>query len=125
MKAFLSAYFVIHSVAAFATPFPFGGPRPSPSFAAAAALQERNDNRNTCLSATPQTVVDSKPSVIDADNWNLLSLRGQAALARLIDADAGVGAQTHVYADWPPAGTEDDGKKKLTEQVRRQSRSDG
>lgn len=116
MKLALSAYLLIHSVSAFARPFPFWGRHTSTSFAAAAPTTERNA-KDTCLSATPETVIDSRPAVIDEDNWNLLSKRGQAALARLIEADQGIRAQTHVYADWPAAGTEDEGKKRLAEQV--------
>ena len=117
MKFIVSACLLINSVAAFARPFPFGG-RPGSVAAAAAPVPESPSSlsSNTCLQATPSTV-ESKPTVIDAANWELLSARGQAALARLIAADEGKGAQAHVYSDWPAAGTEDEGKKRLAEQV--------
>ena len=55
--------------------------------------------------------------IVSADNWALLSPRGQTALQNLIEGDAGIHAQTHVYADWPAAGTDDDGKIRLTEKL--------
>lgn len=118
MKFALSAFLLIHSVAAFARPFPVWG-RSSPSSSAAATIvggDDRASHVNTCLQAAPASV-ESKPAVIDTNNWELLSPRGQAALAGLIRADEGFGAQTHVYRDWPAAGTDDEGKKRLAEQV--------
>ena len=55
--------------------------------------------------------------IVSADNWALLSPRGQTALQNLIEGDAGIHAQTHAYADWPAAGTDDDGKIRLTEKL--------
>lgn len=57
-------------------------------------------------------------SFISQENWELLSPRGQTALANLIKGDVGIGAQEHVYANWPDKGTDDEGKIKLAEQVR-------
>lgn len=54
---------------------------------------------------------------VSNDNWSLLSARGKQALSNLINGDEGIGAQGHVYKDWPEAGTEDEGKVKLAEQV--------
>jgi hypothetical protein len=34
-----------------------------------------------------------------------------------MEYDCEDGAQRHVYADWPEVGTDDEGKKKLAEQV--------
>ena len=127
MKLVFSACLLIHSVAAFARPFPFWG-RGQGVASAAEALS--SSTTNTCLqqATTPSdttvddstTAITTKPlAIVDAANWELLSARGQAALERLIQADDGIGAQTHVYGDWPPAGTDDDGKKRLTEQVRK------
>lgn len=48
----------------------------------------------------------------------LLSDRGREALMRLMEHDVDVGAQRHVYADWPKCGEDDDGKVRLAEQVR-------
>jgi hypothetical protein len=56
-------------------------------------------------------------SFISQENWELLSPRGQTALANLIKGDVGIGAQEHVYANWPDRGTDDEGKIKLAEQV--------
>ena len=60
---------------------------------------------------------------ISQDNWDLLSERGQTSLANLIKSDADVGAQTHVYANWPEIGTDDEGKQQLADQVSEKIRS--
>ena len=119
MKLVLSACLLIHSVSAFARPFSFWGQGRNKGAAAASIVAEATTTTSsTCLQATSSAAtVDSKPTVIDAANWELLSERGQAALARLIQADDGIGAQAHVYADWPAAGTDDQGKQRLAEQV--------
>lgn len=54
--------------------------------------------------------------VVLSANLDLLSERGRAALTTLIEHDDG--AQKHVYADWPEPGTDDEGKRRLAEQVR-------
>jgi len=54
---------------------------------------------------------------ITQDNWDLLSERGQKALSNLIHGDDVIQAQKHVYANWPERGTDDEGKRKLTEQL--------
>jgi len=54
---------------------------------------------------------------ISQDNWDLLSGRGQTSLANLINSDALIGAQTHVYENWPEIGTDDEGKKQLADQL--------
>jgi len=59
----------------------------------------------TCLEAT-----------VTADNLDLLSERGRNAILGLIKHDID-GAQAHVYANWPEAGVEDEGKKLLAEQL--------
>jgi hypothetical protein len=57
--------------------------------------------------------------VVSAENWDLLSDRGKAALSRLILYDVANGhAQKHVYGDWPEKGTEDEEKRGIAEQVR-------
>jgi len=61
---------------------------------------------------------DIVASYINKENWVILSPRGKVALANLIESDVGIGAQRHVYADWPVAGVDDENKRKLTEQVR-------
>lgn len=56
--------------------------------------------------------------VVSAENWDLLSDRGKAALSRLILYDVTNGhAQKHVYGDWPEKGTEDEEKRGIAEQV--------
>lgn len=55
--------------------------------------------------------------IITNDNWALLSSRGQTALQNLIEGDVGINSQSHVYADWPAAGTDDEGKIRLTEKL--------
>ena len=65
----------------------------------------------TCLS-------ESVAAFISEQNWALLSSEGQAALASLIESDAEFLAQKHVYADWPEAGVDDEGKIRLCNQVR-------
>mmetsp|Transcript_26451 Transcript_26451/g.30747 ORF Transcript_26451/g.30747 Transcript_26451/m.30747 type:complete len:718 (+) Transcript_26451:241-2394(+) len=54
---------------------------------------------------------------ISSDNWSLLSTRGKQALTNLINGDEGIGAQEHVYKDWPESGVDDEGKMELTEQL--------
>jgi hypothetical protein len=76
------------------------------------------DKTSSSMQATPvATGVEAKPEVMDADNWQLLSARGQAALARLVHHDEVEQAQAHVYSDWPAVGTDDKGKRQLAEQV--------
>lgn len=52
---------------------------------------------------------------VTSENLAVLSERGQAALTSLVEHDDG--SQSHVYADWPEPGTDDEGKKQLGEQV--------
>jgi hypothetical protein len=58
----------------------------------------------------------AKPSV-SQENLELLSVRGQSAVSRLIENDVG-GYQSHVYGHWPEPGVQDDDKRRLAEQVR-------
>ncbi len=83
------------------------------------AVRGGSDDSSTCLAATKEgvTMSDAVSKYISDDNWSLLSERGQAALNNLITGDEDLGAQTHVYADWPEKGTDDEGKTKLSEQV--------
>jgi len=68
-------------------------------------------------SSGTNTLPSSLEGIVTADNWSLLSQRGQEALQSLVESDAGIGAQVHVYGDWPEAGAEDDGKIRLTEKL--------
>ena len=76
---------------------------------------------DSSISATTEESLSTDAAVssfISKENWDLLSSRGQTALANLIKGDVGIGAQEHVYANWPTKGTDDEGKIKLAEQVR-------
>jgi hypothetical protein len=77
----------------------------------------RGGGSKSSSTARRASLVDTK--VIATDNWALLSERGREALRDLIEHDAPHGSQRHVYADWPPAGTDDEGKRRLAEQVSR------
>lgn len=61
------------------------------------------------------TSVES-PVAVSSENLALLSERGREAVTNLIANDVS-GAQKHVYSDWPAAGTQDDDKRRLAEQV--------
>lgn len=73
---------------------------------------------------TPQTTTKSSTTSlqvaaavgISTNNLQLLSERGRNAILSLIQNDP-LGAQAHVYTDWPEAGLEDDGKQQLADQV--------
>ena len=69
---------------------------------------------DTQLFATSTTT--SQPAVSES-NLQVLSERGRTALQKLVESDPD-GHQAHVYGDWPEAGVEDQGKKRLAEQVR-------
>jgi len=71
-------------------------------------------------SSLPATAVDETEiarEYISEDNWDLLSSRGKTALSKLISSDVGVNGQKHVYDEWPEAGTDDEGKVQLAEQI--------
>ncbi|CAJ1930583.1 unnamed protein product [Cylindrotheca closterium] len=55
-------------------------------------------------------------SMISTENLDLLPERGRAAVLSLIESDVD-SSQSHVYGDWPEAGTQDEGKKRLSEQL--------
>lgn len=60
----------------------------------------------------------SVPTIdLSSSNLALLSDRGRTALLNLVKNDID-GAQRHIYADWPEAGNDDEGKVRLAEQVR-------
>lgn len=84
-------------------------------FVCGGSLSTSSDAFGTNLKSS----VDS-PSAIESavtpENLELLSERGRQAIVGLIENDAD-GFQKHVYGDWPEAGTEDEGKKLLAEQL--------
>jgi len=53
---------------------------------------------------------------ISSANLELLSEKGRSCLLELIAQDDG--SQKHVYSDWPEPGTDDEGKRKIADQVR-------
>jgi hypothetical protein len=54
--------------------------------------------------------------VVTEENLQVLSERGRRSLLNLVEHDTD-GAQAHVYGSWPAAGVDDEGKKRLAEQV--------
>lgn len=67
--------------------------------------------------ATTTTTTADAPMAVSPENMALLSERGRLALQSLVQYDADTGAQAHVYGSWPEAGTDDDHKRRLAEQV--------
>jgi hypothetical protein len=57
-------------------------------------------------------------SGLSMENYNLLSDRGKMAILNLICYDSEYHDQTHIYQDWPPPGTDDSNKIRLSEQVK-------
>jgi hypothetical protein len=74
-------------------------------------------SQSTHLSASVGSTSTTQHQLISAENLELLSERGRDAVLRLIEADT-EGHQRHVYCEWPVAGVEDEGKKRLVDQVR-------
>lgn len=72
---------------------------------------------STSPSSSTSTFPSTVEQYISAENWSLLSERGQTSIQAMIEMDEGLGAQAHVYSDWPEAGVEDEGKIQLTEQL--------
>ena len=70
----------------------------------------------TKLNSAVESDASSVKSVISAENLDLLSDRGRNAIVSLMENDVD-GFQEHVYANWPEAGVDDEGKKLLAEQV--------
>jgi len=66
---------------------------------------------DTSLSASVTT------NAVTEANLSVLSERGRSAIQKLMQYDQEEKAQAHVYGGWPEAGTEDDGKSQLAEQV--------
>ena len=120
--AFFTALLLEASVSAFATS---AAPHPkqlhaASTFGAAPRVpfvvpRGGTTSSSTSLYAATSTT-QSSAAVSDA-NLQLLSERGRSAVQKLIDSDPD-GYQAHVYGDWPEAGTDDEGKKRLAEQVR-------
>jgi hypothetical protein len=67
------------------------------------------------LSASVESAL--KATVVSPENLDLLSERGRKTILSLVENDVN-GSQSHVYGDWPEAGTQDQDKKRLAEQVR-------
>lgn len=54
-------------------------------------------------------------SEVTSSNLELLSEKGRQAIEKLIESDDG--SQAHVYSNWPEAGTDDEGKIRLADQL--------
>lgn len=118
--AFTSVWlmYAVSSTSSFATtsslknnPFVARGTAPLPTFGI------RGGEKGTALNASVEKEATAS-SPVSSGNLDLLSPRGRKALQNLIAFDENTGAQTHVYGDWPEPGVDDEGKKKLVEQVR-------
>ena len=87
--------------------------------------QDRN-SYNTGLSMVDTTTSDTstedmvnliQSSGLSMENYDLLSDRGKVAIRNLIRYDHEYQDQIHIYQNWPPVGTDDDNKIRLSEQV--------
>mmetsp|Transcript_17097 Transcript_17097/g.39069 ORF Transcript_17097/g.39069 Transcript_17097/m.39069 type:complete len:705 (-) Transcript_17097:118-2232(-) len=70
----------------------------------------------TKLGSSVESAATSMEAAVTSENLELLSERGRKAILALIEHDVD-GFQEHVYGDWPEAGSEDEGKKLLAEQL--------
>ena len=86
-----------HSSTAFANNKPWG-------------VLGRSSTARSASTSTTTSVV----SAVSDENLALLSARGRKVIQALQDFPG----QAHVLADWPAPGTEDEGKRRLAEQVR-------
>jgi hypothetical protein len=90
-------------------------------------------SQTTSETTTTTSITTTISDGVSVENFALLSSRGRAAIQRLIQYDQNSSsgsdnntisngqqqpAQTHVYGAWPPPGIDDDGKRRLAEQVR-------
>mmetsp|Transcript_16288 Transcript_16288/g.23203 ORF Transcript_16288/g.23203 Transcript_16288/m.23203 type:complete len:764 (-) Transcript_16288:134-2425(-) len=78
---------------------------------------ETSSSSTTSSSSSSSIIPDHVSKHMSEENWNILSPRAQAAFASLIEQDASIEAQTHVYANWPSIGTDDENKRRLGEQL--------
>jgi len=67
-------------------------------------------------SSSVETSTTSSTMFVTPENLSLLSERGRQAVTRLMENDKD-GYQAHVYSNWPEAGSHDDDKRRLAEQV--------
>lgn len=99
------------------------------SFATTSTCQSKSMATSTVASTVPfvcrggeesrsrlSAVESPSQSMVSTENLDLLSERGRKAVLSLIENDLDA-SQKHVYGDWPEAGTQDDNKKRLSEQV--------
>jgi hypothetical protein len=86
-----------------------------PSYYSTAAVSRNNQYfafvRGGHLHAS---TVNEETTIVSTENLALLSKRGQEAI-KLLEQDE---AQRHVVGNWPAPGMDDDGKIRLSEQVR-------
>ncbi|KAG7353957.1 UDP-sugar pyrophosphorylase [Nitzschia inconspicua] len=79
-------------------------------------MSRGGSSQSSKLSASIEATATVKQHFVSLDNLKLLSERGRNAILRLIENDA-EGYQKHVYGDWPEAGVEDEGKRRLADQL--------
>jgi UTP--glucose-1-phosphate uridylyltransferase len=117
MLVFLS-YPDHHSVVAFATQQPGGG-----TWGVGRAGRTHSSSsttfRRSATSSSSSTTASSSLTLISDSNLNLLSERGRMVVLMLAADEH----QAHVVGNWPAAGTEDEPKRQLAEQVRDVSQS--
>jgi hypothetical protein len=75
------------------------------------------DTAATSESTAEEVIHLMASSGFSMENYNLLSDRGKMAILNLIRYDSKYRDQTHIYQDWPPPGTDDSNKIRLSEQV--------
>jgi hypothetical protein len=105
------AYHDHHSVAAFATPQQPGG---TFGVVRRGGGGGRYTHQHSTFLRSSTTSTSTPRTVISDANLNLLSERGRRAVLMLAEDEH----QAHVVGMWPMAGTEDEGKRRLAEQVR-------
>lgn len=78
---------------------------------------QMNDISTIGMLATTTDETFSSSVTISPANLELLSERGRKAIENLLHHDTDRLAQTHVYGNWPEAGTNDTDKQRLAEQL--------
>jgi hypothetical protein len=81
-------------------------------------------SQSSSFSASADPTSTTQHQIISEENLGLLSERGRDAVRRLIESDPW-GHQRHIYGEWPETGVEDEGKKRLGDQVGHEITCDG
>lgn len=100
------------TASSFATPSNYQSKSVAPSTSTVGSVCHGGSESRTHLCA----VESPSQSMVSTENLEVLSERGRAAVQSLIDDDVN-SSQSHVYGDWPEPGTQDEDKKRLSEQV--------